>query len=104
MDWQAARDTLLRDLVSHQHLGLVTDLDGTISTIAFRVVNRAATRGAASFSVLLPEGWNLISAVDRLDMAGRAAEVHRELAHSASRQRRQDLAVSDQPGHPSLTR
>ncbi len=34
MDWMEARDTLLRELVSYPRLGVVTDMDGTISPIA----------------------------------------------------------------------
>lgn len=33
MHWQAARDTLLKTFLSHNRLGLITDVDGTISPI-----------------------------------------------------------------------
>ncbi len=68
MDWQEAKDTLLHPLLSAARLGLVTDVDGTISPIVERPEDAQVTPRSRELLAALSRRLALVAAV-----SGRAA-------------------------------
>lgn len=63
MDWESARDTLLRELVARERIGVVTDVDGTISPIMPTPAEAAVTPRNREMLAALHDCVALVAAV-----------------------------------------